>query len=329
MKEKLLLACDVGRHTSKAIMNFKGKTYITMFRTKIMEIERLGLEIQPASFYVKLFGKEYLVGDMVSEDYSLFDLDKTSLHQQIATFTCVADLLQKAHINPQQFDIRLACNIPINMYKNADHKLKYKQFIENQGNQIVISVNQKTSVFILTDVTVAFEGVGILYEQNPTALTVTNVIDIGGLNATLCTFTGIQPNFDSMNVSKLGINMLKGKIGKALNEQFGIAISANDLEQILQTGHLTHKGKVNEESKNLITKIKKEHFFQIIQFAQSRGYTFIGQVQFCGGGSLALQDFIREEFPGAIVINPQFANVRSFQKILEVKYSDKSNKIHN
>jgi plasmid segregation protein ParM len=327
MKEKLLIACDVGRHTSKAIMNYKGKTYITMFRTKMMEIERLGLEIQPASYYVNLFDKQYLVGDMVSEDYSLFDLDKTSLHQQIATYTCVADLLQKAHLNPQQFDIRLACNIPINMYKNADHKLKYKQFIENQGNQIVISVNQKIAVFSLTDVTVAFEGMGIVYEQKPSH--VTSVIDIGGLNTSLCTFTGVQPNFDSMNVSNLGINMLKGKIGKALSEQFGIAVSANDLEQILQTGHLIHRGRINEESKNLITKIKKEHFFQIIQFAQSRGYTFIGQVNFCGGGSLALQEFIKEEFPNSIVINPQFANVRSFQKILEVKYNVQANKIYN
>lgn len=328
MKEKLLIACDVGRHTSKAVLNYKGKTYISMFRTKVMEIEKLGLEIQPASYYVKLFGKQYLVGDMVSEDYSLFDLDKTSLHQQIATYTCIADLLQKAHINPQQYDIRLATNIPINMYKNADSKLKYKQFIENQGN-ISITVNHKTCNFNLTDVTIAFEGMGVVYEQNPTPGTVTNVVDIGGLNATLCTFTGIQPNFDSMTVSNLGINMLKGKIGKALNEHYGIAVSPNDLEQILQSGCLTHKGRVNAESKDLIKKIKRDHFMQIIQFAQSRGYTFIGQVNFCGGGSLTLQEFIKEEFPDSIVINPQFANVRSYYKILEVKYHAKTNKVHN
>jgi plasmid segregation protein ParM len=329
MKEKLLIGCDVGRHTSKAIMNYKGKTYITMFRTKIMEIESLGLEIQPASFYVKLSGKQYLIGDMVSEDYSLFDLDKTSLHQQIATYTCVADLLQKAHINPVQYDIRLATNIPINMYKNADSKLRYKQFIENQGNNISITVNQKPCLFSLTDVTVAFEGMGVVYEQNPNPATVTNVIDIGGLNATLCTFTGIQPNFDSMTVSNLGINILKGKIGKALNEHYGIAVSPNDLEQILQSGYLTLKGRVNTESKDLITKIKREHFMQIIQFAQSRGYTFIGQVNFCGGGSLVLKEFIKEEFPDSIVINPQFANVRSYYKILEVKYNAPTNKVHN
>jgi len=329
MKEKLLIACDVGRHTSKAIMNYKGKTYISMFRTKVMEIEMFGLDIQSASFYLTFNGKSYLVGDMVSEDYCLFDLDKTSLQQQIATYTCIADLLQKAHLNPQYFDIHLCCNIPINMYKNADLKQKYKHFIENNGEQISISINQKQFVFELNDVTIAFEGMGVVYEQKPNHLTVTNVVDIGGLNATLCTFNGIQPNFDSMNVSNLGINIIKGKIGKALNEKLGISVSANDLEQILHNGFLTLRGKVNLDSKELITKIKREHFEQIVQFAQSRGYTFVGNVNFCGGGSLALQQFIKQEFPNAIVINPQFANVRSFQKILEVKYNVQANKIHN
>lgn len=325
MKEKLLIACDVGRHTSKAVMNYNGKTYISMFRTKIMEVDKLGLDIQSGSFHVVYEGKEYLVGDMVSEDYCLFDLDKTSLSQKIAVYTCVSDLLQKADVeNPQNYDLRLACNIVINTYKHADLKQKYKRFIENDDNKILLSVNQKPFAFNLTDIVVAFEGMGIVYEQmekNQNSTHVTSVIDIGGLNTSLCQFTGIQPNFDSMTVSNLGINMLKGKIGKILNEQYGIAVSANDLEQILHCGYLTHKGKVNLESKDLITNIKRDHFMQIIQFAQSRGYTFNGKIHFCGGGSLTLSQFIKKEFPDSeIVINPQFANLRSFQKILEVKY---------
>lgn len=325
MKEKLFIACDVGRHTSKAMLNYRGNTYISMFRTKVMEVEKLGLDIQPASFQIKFNGKEYLVGDMVSEDYCLFDLDKTSLQQQIATYTCIADLLQKANLKPQYYDIRLCCNIPINMFKNSTLKQSYISFIENNGNQISVILNGKAFSFTLSDVTVAFEGMGVIYEQKPTPLTTTSVIDIGGLNATLCTFTGTQPNFDSMNISNFGINILKGKIGKVLNEQLGIAVSANDLEQIMMVGFLTHRGKVNEESKTLISKIKKEHLEQIIQFAQSRGYTFNGIVHFCGGGSLALKEYIEQEFPDSIVINPQFANLRSFEKILEAKYHVQTN----
>jgi plasmid segregation protein ParM len=323
MKEELLIACDVGRHTSKALMNYNGKTFISMFRTKIQEVDRLGVEVQSGSYHVKYEGKEYLIGNMVSEEYSSFDLDKTSLTQKIAVYTCIANLLYKAKLNPQNVILRLACNIPINMYKDAELKQKYKEFIENNGNNILISVDQKPILFSLSDITIAFEGMGVIFEQMESyhdQLTIS--IDIGGLNTTLCTFNGIQPNFDSMSVSNLGINVLKGKIGKIINERFGIAVSANDLEQILHNGYLSHRGEVNTDSKILIEKVKREFFLNIIQFAQSRGYTFNNaEIHFCGGGSLTLQEFIKEEFPNAkVVINPQFANARSFQKILEVKY---------
>jgi plasmid segregation protein ParM len=324
MKEEILIACDVGRHTSKALMNYNSKTYISMFRTKIMELERFSMEVQPGSYHVKYGGKEYLIGDMVSEDYSSFELDKTSLSQKIAVYTCIADLLQKAQLNPQNVILRLALNIPINMYTDAELKGKYKNLIENSKNPIILSLNQKSFMFSLSDITIAFEGMGVVYEQmeqyQNNQLTI--VVDIGGLNTTLCTFKGIQPNFDSMVVSNLGINVLKGKIGKAINERFGIAVTANDLEQILQNGYLSHRGEVNIDSKLLIEKIKREFFLSIVQFAQSRQYTFNNaEIHICGGGSLTLQEFIKEEFPNAkIVINPQFANVRSFQKILEVKY---------
>ncbi|WP_175638352.1 ParM/StbA family protein [Metabacillus schmidteae] len=323
MKEEILIACDVGRHTSKALMNYDGKTFISMFRTKIQEVDRLGIEVQPGSYHIKYEGREYLIGDMVSEEYSSFDLDKTSLTQKVAVYTCITDLLQKAKLNPQNVILRLACNIPINMYKDANLKQRYKEFIENNGSSILFSVNQKTILFALTDVTIAFEGMGVVFKQmdnHKNQLTIS--IDIGGLNTTLCTFNGIQPNFDSMSVSNLGINVLKGKIGKAINERFGIAVSANDLEQILHNGFLSHRGVVNDDSKLLISKVKRDFFLNIIQFAQSRGYTFNNaDIHFCGGGSLTLQEFIKEEFPNAkVVINPQFANLRSFQSILEVKY---------
>ncbi|MDF1510667.1 ParM/StbA family protein [Robertmurraya sp. DFI.2.37] len=324
MKEELLIACDVGRHTSKALMNYNGKTFISMFRTKIQEVNNMGMELQPGSFYAEYENNTYLIGDAVSEDYNIFDLDKTSLPQKIAVYTCIVDLLQKASLNPQNIQLRLACNIPINMYKDAQLKQKYQSFIENNGNKIVFSLNEKPFVFTLTDTTIAFEGMGIVYEQmeNIESYSQTICVDIGGLNTTLCTFLGIQPNFDSMSVSNLGINVLKSKIGKAINERYGIAVSANDLEQILKNGYLSHRGKVNEDSKPLIEKIKRDFFLNIIQFAQSRGYTFNNaEIHYCGGGSLTLQSFIKEEFPNAkIVINPQFANVRSFLKILEVKH---------
>src|SRR5690606_29259900 len=98
--------------------------------------------------------------------------------------------------------------------------------------------------------------------------------DLGGLNTTFCTFKGIQPLINSMIVSDLGINVLKGKIGKVINERHGLTVSSDDLEQVLQSGYFASRGKIFEESKVFIEEMKFEHLQQIVQFAKSRGYTF-------------------------------------------------------
>lgn len=62
------------------------------------------------------------------------------------------------------------------------------------------------------------------------------IVDIGGLNTTYCTFNGIQPDFNSMTVSHLGINTLKAKLEQELVQKYNQNVSANDLEQIIKKG---------------------------------------------------------------------------------------------
>lgn len=324
MKETVLIAVDAGKHTTKSQLLHDGIIHTCMFRTKLQEVKNLGIELQDDSYHIQYDDKEYLLGNMVSEDYSNFDLNKASLPHKLAIYTTIICLLQKAGLEPHQVNLRLAVNIPINFYADLTFKESYKNFIENNGNLILLSVNGKTYNFRLSNITVCFEGMGIVYEKmdeydNKDLQTI--IIDIGGLNVNYCTFNGIHPVFDTMTINNMGINILKGKIGKSLSERFGIALSQNDLERIIKQGYLTHKGAINMESKQLIEHIMKEHFQQIIQFAQSKGYTFNNaEIQFSGGGSLLLKNLIEKEFSSAsIVVNPVFANVRSFLKILEVK----------
>lgn len=197
--------------------------------------------------------------------------------------------------------------------------------IENDRQTIMLSVNNKLFSFRLTDVTVAFEGMGSIYDQIDQFKNRSSIIlDIGGLNATFCMFRGIQPLINTMTISNLGINVLKGKLGKLINERFGLSVTADDLEQILHNEYLSHRGQVLEESKQLIENLKREHVLQIIQFAQSREYTFNNtDLYFCGGGAYLLEKFIKEEFPYAqVMVNPQFANTKSFLKILQIKTNE-------
>lgn len=322
MKEQILIACDCGKYQTVAIACYKGNTYKTNFRTKMMQVTRFGLEVEKGSYLVEYNGNEQLLGDMVSEDYVDFSLNKTSSIHQISIYTAISQLLQKADA-PSTVDIRLAINVPISTYKDIVQKEKFKEMVENQGRAIHLLVNGKAYSFELSDVTIAFEGMGEVYAKPEVYKNrQTTVIDLGGLNTTLCQFKGLQPQVSSMIVSDLGINVLRSKIGKVVNERYGLSVSSDDLEQVLRCGYFSSRGEIYEDSKVLIEELKYEHLQQIIRFAKSRGYTFnMSDIHFVGGGSITLRRYIKQQFPHSVILdNPQYSNCLSYLKILEVKY---------
>jgi len=322
MKEQILIACDCGKYQTKAMARYKGNTFMTTFRTKMMSVSRLGVEIQTNSYLVEYNGNERLLGDMVSESYADFSLNKASSIHQISIYTAISLLLQKANA-ASNVDIRLAVNVPISTYKDAVQKQRFKEMVENQGRTIHLMVNGKAYSFELSDVTIAFEGMGEVYAKPEVYKDkLTTVVDLGGLNASFCQFKGIQPLVNTMTVTDLGINVLKGKIGKIINERYGLSVSADDLEQVLRCGHFASRGEIFEDSKVFIEELKYEHLQQIIRFAKSRGYTFnMSDIHFVGGGAITLRRYIKQEFPHSVILdNPQYSNCLSFLRILEVKY---------
>jgi plasmid segregation protein ParM len=325
MKEPILIAVDSGKYATKAMLKCKDKQAITIFRTKMQRVENREMELHSGSFLARYKQHYLLVGDTVSDNRSNHDLTKKLDLHKICIYTAIAELLRLANLKAEDVEIHLAVNAPISTYNDLSSKQAYKDFIENQGNQISFHLNNQEYNFQLTNITIAFEGMGVIYDEMEVTKdrnNTTTVIDIGGLNTTFCTFDKINPIFDSMVVSNLGISALKSKLAKLINERFGIAVAQNDLERILQNGYLSIAGEKNEESKQLIQQVKSDHFHEIIGFAKSRGNSFINMdLQFVGGGSYMLRDAIQKEFPHArIVVNPQFANLKSFIRILEVKH---------
>ena len=83
----------------------------------------------------------------------------------------------------------------------------------------------------LSDMTLGFEGLGEIYAKYKNRNTIT--IDLGGLNATFCTFKGIQPLIDTMVVSELGMNLLRGKLGKVISENCVILLDGYKISLII------------------------------------------------------------------------------------------------
>ncbi|MFC5542794.1 hypothetical protein ACFPOH_13875 [Ureibacillus suwonensis] len=322
MKPKALIAVDSGKYGTKAILSHSKEHYV-YFRTKMQEVTTsLDIDVPAGSYVVKHNGKTYILGNMVDESYSSYDLSKEKEIHRLSIYVAITELLKQANIHPSTVDLKVAVNIPISAYKDATSKKRYLEFIENFNNPIMIEVNGVPFMFELHNTIAVFEGVGAVFHDVKQSKQVnTTVLDLGGLNATLCQHDGLTPNFNSMVVSNNGCNILKGKIGRMINEQFGIAVAPNDLERIIHDGYLMFEGAIVADSHHLIEQIKDAHFQEIISFAKSRGYTFNNTtITFCGGGALLLHNCIKQYFPHAkIVVNPQFANVKSFLSILKIK----------
>src|SRR5690625_1092991 len=115
-----------------------------MFRTKMMQItNQFGMELQPNSYKVKFAGREYVLGDMVSEDYSDHNLSKESLMHKLAIYTAIVELMKKANLQFHNIQLHVAINSPINVYKSERLKNSYKLFMENHNRPIAIRIRSE------------------------------------------------------------------------------------------------------------------------------------------------------------------------------------------
>ncbi|MBW9234228.1 ParM/StbA family protein, partial [Leptospira santarosai] len=317
MKEKVFIAIDSGKYMTKGLLRSKNVDFITAFRTKMQEGEFTGLSEFEGTYAVEIDGKSFMIGNNVSEEYSNFDLTKTIDLHRVAILTAVVTLIKKANLDLDTAEMYLVINIPISSF-NKESKEKYVSFITNSGRSNLISLDEKAYNINFKEVISVFEGVGTIYEEMEKMRDKhTVVVDIGGLNTTFCTFNGLAPVIDTMIANNSGINILKSRVGKYLSARFGISVSSDDLERIVQVGYLSKKGRIEVKSKEGIQLMKKIHFESIISFAKSNNYTFNNvDMVFVGGGSQILQDEIKSLFPEATIpVNPAFSNVNSFLNI--------------
>jgi plasmid segregation protein ParM len=320
----LAIAVDSGKHTTKSVCSINGTLHKIQFRTKLQEIQNLGIDITANSHIIEFEGKTYLIGDMVAENKTSYDITKHSMEHLLCIYLAIAKFIEKVSTkNIGIPNIRLAVNVPLNIYKNAILKDDYEQFIQNQQRAISLRVNGRAFIFRIEKVILLPEGTGPIYTKIGDFKTKRSlIVDIGGLNVNYCSFNGLVPLLDTMVISNSGINILRSKIAEKLTSRYGISVSDEDVEQILKDGYYLYaNGTKQEDSKEIIEDLITAHVTELLNYAKSRGLSFNNTtVVFCGGGSLLLKEEILKQYPSAIIEQDgQFSNVLSFYKILEVK----------
>lgn len=318
--DTILIAIDAGKDSTKYVYNDEGTLLRGVFRTKVQKIENCGVETEKNTFLVDFNNQQYLIGDMVSESKVNFDLSKKSIEHKLSIYVSIAKVLKKTYNNK----VKIAVGAPLNIYKNASLKEEYKNYILNGGHVSIIVNNEKVEFFV-EDVLILPESSGPIYKDlSEFRRKRVTILDIGGLNTNICRFNNLTPDISSMLTANKGGNILKSKIADFLSERYGIIIYREDVEQILEdNGILYIEGKPQNDSKDLIKLIMKEHLIDIVNFAKQNELDIFntnGKVIFSGGGSLLLKEIIQEYYSHAKIANEaQFSNALAFYKVLAIK----------
>jgi plasmid segregation protein ParM len=323
----ILIAVDSGKHSTKSLFKFGEQTGKLLFRTKMQPVDDFGVELNHNSYLVQFQGKNYLIGDMVSENKSDYNLSKNSIIHQLAIYLSIAKLIEKSDITKYGLpNVHLAVNLPINMYKSSILKNEYQEMLQNNNQVICLKINNISYCFRIISLTLMPEAIGSIYTKiNEFRDTKATIIDVGSLNTNYCTFKNLVPELDSMIVANSGTSILRAKIAETLKAKYGVFINDDDTDQILKDGCLYINGIKMTESIQIIERLIDNHVEEIFNFARSRNLTFNNSsLVFVGGGSALLHDCILKYYPTAIIeANSQFSNIFSYLKVLEIKHNGK------
>lgn len=316
----LYIAIDAGKDSTKYCYSTDNTILKYSFKTKVQQVTNLGVDIDRNNSVLEIDNKLFLIGDMVSDNRFSFDVSKTTIQHKVAIYLAIAKVLEKTGA----VNVKIAVGVPLNIYKNAKLKDEYRNYILNNGF-VSIKVNGIVVRFVIEDVLVLPESIGPIYNNLSDFKNIrATVIDIGGLNSNICQYTSLVPQVEKMLTANKGANILKNKIAETLGKEYGIILSQDDIEEILKDkGILYFNGLAKEGSKEIISNVMKNHLEDIVNFSKSNEFNIFssnGKVVFCGGGSLLLQDIIRQTYPSAIIsTDAQFSNVLAFFKVLMIK----------
>ncbi|WP_067625046.1 ParM/StbA family protein [Alicyclobacillus acidiphilus] len=318
------VVCDSGKYFTKAI-SYKDAGFVRQkFRTLVQDGSSFsGVEVSGDSYRITFEGKDYIVGSMCSELAADFSVTKHTFEHRLSVYLSVALMLDKLHVERVGIPmVNLGINVPLNVYRNADLKERYRDYILNGSKPISLRVNGVAWVFrINPDGLLLFpEAIGSVYaDLDKFRDARVTVIDIGSLNASFCVFERLIPKLQSMVLCDLGVNLLRGRVQEVLQTHFGSSVSVDESENVLHEGVYFLDGAVMPESKPIISDLKRSHVKEIVNFARSHGLSLNTPV-FSGGGAILLKSEILEQFPSAVVDeNGIYANAVSYWRLMEAR----------
>lgn len=323
MSNIIVLANDNGKNTSKTIGLKKGNCEVEKvgFLSKYHISNDINEEIEGNSHIVKYGDNIYVIGDS-GKAYD-YDSNKEKDIHKVCAYTAITQFLEPRAKDNHIYMV-LAC--PIDFIRSKELKDNYKKFIQGE-NEINIIVDNKEYSFTIEDITIKSEGSGVVYNNIEMFKDEdVNVIDLGGVNFSFCTYSNCVAIKESRFARDFGGNYLIQQTRNALRDYTkGLPISENLALKSLKDDCLTIKNEKDSGSIEVIRKVKEEYLAKIITEIKASGQNIdLNKTVFTGGTSELIRNVIKSKYKFAIVLeNAQWNSVEGLYVIAKNKYMDK------
>ena len=88
-QNKLLIAIDTGKSATKVVTKIGDNIERFLFKSKVMEISDLGVDLVPNSYIVEYQNKSFLIGDMVAENSCDFQVSKSTHNHLLCIYLSI------------------------------------------------------------------------------------------------------------------------------------------------------------------------------------------------------------------------------------------------
>jgi plasmid segregation protein ParM len=257
--------------------------------------------------------KNYILGDG-AEKYSLAYDKTSSLLHRLVTYYALARLTESRD------EYRIMVALPLNIYSTL--KEQFQSYLKTK-DYFPLTVDGVRKYIHIADCRTFPEGPAALYANEPQRYRedIVGILDIGSLTVNGCVMHNLNLVRESVFTINAGSIILYSKLRKELNNKYLL-----NLQEYEMPGIIKHGLKVNgtsREVEGIVREVITFHLQEIIlEMRKSNWPVESIKILLTGGGSLLLEEHIKQLLPGAFLGQDCiYDNVRGLYEIAKVVYA--------
>ena len=330
------IAIDSGKYATKvASYNVKEDvTRLQKFRTKISEGNFNDDALETSTLIVEYNKKIYKIGNGAIQEAELNTSKASEIHR-----LCVLTAIAMNVSTDETDEVNVAVGIPVKEWENVEKRMEYKNYIMPDGliemKLMLKSENQPVvKKFKIKSKHVYPESQGALFIDDviTNSTDTIGIVDIGNLNINCTSWTNRELDRQYSLTDELGGNILINGLSQELSAAFS-RVDENYVAKVLKQPKENRKlipnrpnSEIEEQSKTMIDEYLLNHVKMIKRRCDSKHWSLdFMKLVFIGGTSALLENEIREVFGQEVYIpvNPEYANVKGFLRVMCAKHIDK------